>query len=125
MRFTISTKRELKEHYKVDHRDTRFKCDRCNYDEKPAQCKCTECDLPSQQEENWRSIAKWTIEVQDSSVMDVVVKVYKGQVWDGTWERNVELSQLKVNVLNAICHLNKRRVEKALHGGSWRSKIRV
>ena len=61
MRFTISTKGELKEHYKVDHRGTRFKCDRCNYEgtqktnlgrhmeaehgTEPAQGKCTECDF--------------------------------------------------------------------------------
>ena len=68
MRFAISTRGELEEHCKVDHRGTRFECDGCGcegtqrtslgwhmeaeHGAESAQGECAECDLPSQQKES-------------------------------------------------------------------------
>ena len=93
MRFTISTKGELKEHYKVDHRGTRFKCDRCNYEgtqktnlgrhmeaehgTETAQGKCTECDFIISTKRELKEHYKVDHGGTSSSVINVVMKAHK------------------------------------------------
>ena len=59
------------------------------------------------------SITKWFMEVQDSSVINVVMKAHKKTSQNGTWKQNIELYHIGVTTKG-----ESNEHYKVVHGGT-------